>query len=536
MADQKNTALEITKIILGFISENIVYLSIVVLLIIYRHAISGYISRLIGLSYKNGDSELAMNAVAPIIGSDEKIAKLAISYENQTVLDEGAEIEEKTKEESWFSEMYTAFESGDLDAAETVFRKYALGEEDKVKLQESEAFYLLLRFEKGKDNSAIEKLEVLARAAKTEEIKLKIFEFISLCLSDGMQYKKEVQLWENAVAQLESEPLTTMAIVHLANALNKENNSDKAREILIHRLLKVKDEDQKANIYDALSKTEESLGNKTLSIYSKDKSLEFDPNNRTELFNAAYAASKAKIDEISFSNYLRLIKIDRDNPSALNNLGVRAQDAGLKIIAVENYRSAASHGHTLAMANQGYLFLSAGFIEEAEKIANDALKLEDPHENVYSLITTINQKKKEEAEKWAKISEKSFNRQKLIRCYTEKYYLGNPKELEGEWFVQGEIQTNISISNRKLEATWDDPVTGGSKYSVALTGIVSGASFSGQYTKKIYKESQKGLLGLNLDTSHECIGFVSDDGVSLTLMSTEASNVFSLNLSRVKTE
>ncbi len=511
---------------------------LLVLLIICRDAISNFISRLTSFRFKKGASELGMNAVSPSNGHDDKIVKLSNAEEKPTDQDEKAEIEDKTKEKNWFLEMHTAFENGHLEAAETAFKKYALEEKDEVKIEENKAFYLFSKFEKGKDNSAIDELEELARTAKTEESKFAILTWLSICLSDSLQYKKETRLWEKTTAEMESEPLTTKAIVYWADALDKDNNPVQAKSLLISRLLKVEEENQKADIYNTLSKIEKSLGNKTISIYCKDKSLEFDPNNRDELFNSAYAASNEEIDDISIGNYLRLIRIDGNNATALNNLGVRAQEAGLKIKAVENFKKAASHENTLAMANQGYLLLDAGFTEEAEEIAHKALELEDTHQNVHSLITAINTKKEEQRKDWKKLSEKSLHRQKLIRSYTEQYYLGNPKKLEGEWFVEGVIQIEIAINNNKLEASWEEPTSamGGSQYSVKLTGSVSGSSFSGQYTKKMIGDSPNTLLGLTMNTSNSntCIGFVSDDGDELTLIATKVNDTFSLCLSRAK--
>ncbi len=478
-----------------------------------------------------------MSAVAPINGSGEEIVKLLNADEKPANQVEEAEKEGESKEGGWLSEIDAAFKNGDLDAAETAFKSYALDEKDEVKLERNKAIYLFFKFDKGKDNAAIAELEELARTAKTEESKLNSLTWLSLCLSDSMQYNKEIQVWEKAVVELKSEILITKAKVNLARAMNKDSNPVQAREVLINRLLEVEGGGQKSDIYEALSEIEESLGNKTISIYCKDKSLEFDPNNREALFSSAYAASNEYIDDISISNYLRLIRIDGENSTALNNLGVRAQEAGLKIKAIDHYKKAASYENTLAMANQGYLLLDAGFTEEAEEIAKKALALDDTHKNVYALITSINEKKEEQSEKWEKLSEKSLSRQKIIRSYTEKYYLGSPKELEGEWFVNGVTQTKLLISNHKLEASWEEPASalGENKYSVNLIGFVSGSSFAGQYTKKLIADSPNTLLGLAGNTSNTCIGVVSDNGNKLTLIASKLNDDFSLFLSRNNT-
>lgn len=110
------------------------------------------------------------------------------------------------------------------------------------------------------------------------------------------------------------------------------------------------------------------------------------------------------------------------------------------------------------MANQGYLLLEAGFTDEAEQIANRALELEDTHQNVYSLITAIHKKKDEQKKEWERLSEKSLAHQKSIRKYIEKYYLGEPKELEGSWFARGCFPVTITITDNKLDASWEEPI------------------------------------------------------------------------------
>lgn len=528
------TSIELIRIITSFLTENSVIILLLTLLIICRDSISSFISRLTSLSYKNGASEVGVSAAAPHSPTEKSTIDLQNADEKPLKQSEEAEIEDKTKEKSWFSEMYKAFEDGELILAEQIFKKYALEEEDSSKLEENKALYLFFKFELGKDNSAIKQLEELARNAKTDESKVSCSTWFSFYLSDSMQYKKEIALWQRVKNEVKSEPQVTKAIIYLAYALNKDNQASDARELLIARLSMTDDGEQKSEIFEALSKIEESLGNKTISVYCKDKSLEFDPDNRDELFNSAYSASNENIDAIAIGNYLRLLRIDGDNPTALNNLGVRAQEAGLKTKAIDYYKKSAKNKNTLAMANQGYLLLEAGFTDEAEQIANSALELEDTHQNVYSLITAIHKKKDEQKKEWERLSEKSLAHQKSIREYIEKHYLGEPKELEGNWFARGRFPVTITITDNKLDASWEEPIqSNNGTYSASLTGTVSGASFSGVYSRKPNKEKANSLLGLGIaTTSNACIGFISDNKENFTLISPKLNDDFSLCFSK----
>lgn len=533
MNDSSSITLESLKTMTDFLSTNSILIATIILLIAYRVPISGLISRLTSFSLKKGDSELGIEAAHPK-WPDEKTANLPNAAEKPAIDNQETEINEKTKEESWSSEMYKAFEEGRIEDAETAFKKYAIDEKDKSSLEKSKALYLYLRFKMGKDSSAINDLNELAQSATTEDGKLNSLSWLSLYLRDNLQHKKDIDIWRAAAKEFKSKELLIKVMINLAHALERDNKSHEAKNILIEQLSTANNDKQRSSIYLALSDIEESLGNKDISIYCKDKSLEYDPNDTDELFNSAYAASNEGISEISISNYLRLVRIDPENSTALNNLGVCTKEEGLNIKAAESYNRAIELGNTLAMSNQGFMLLEAGFAEEAEEIAKKALKLDNPHENIYSLITEINRKKEEQTSKWEKIIEKTQNRQKQIRYYIDQYYLGNPESLAGPWATKDLSPTTATIKNNMLEASWIEPAGAWDKhtYTSRLRGNVSGSTFSGTFTKKRNEESPSTLLGLPRNTNINCIGYISEEGEKLNILSSRLKDDFSLILSR----
>lgn len=305
--------------------------------------------------------------------------------------------------------------------------------------------------------------------------------------------------------------------------------------MLTSRLNAISTQEEKSKIFAALSQVEKSLDNNKLSIYCKDKSLEFDPNNRDELFNAAYQASEENVDEISISNYITLLRIDRDNSIALNNLGVRAQEAKLMIKAVEKYKESSSYNNTLSMANQGYQLLNAGFVEEAETIARKAVQMEAPHENVYSLLSRISELQKEQDSKWKDLIDKSIARQKFIRNYTEAYYVGMLNNFDGSWDTGNGNIVSITISDDKLQVSWQESIGALTKvlYKVEISGKIAKSSFQGRYKKtKESGQEYAGLLGLSSNKDIACIGILSDDGSTICLVAEDYKNDFSMVLKR----
>ena len=125
--------------------------------------------------------------------------------------------------------MYTAFEDGKFEEAERIFNQYALNEKDMVKLEETKAAYLYFKFEKGKDISAIDELENLLHTAKNETSKFNCMMWLSFCFESSLEHKKEIELWEKARLEMKDPSLVTKTLVCLASALNKDNQSNRAK-------------------------------------------------------------------------------------------------------------------------------------------------------------------------------------------------------------------------------------------------------------------------------------------------------------------
>lgn len=534
MNEPQSMAIEALKIITEFLSSNSITIVVLFVLFICRNSISIFISRLTSLTYKNGKSELGMEAAIP---AEKNGIKRELRTEDEKPPSDDKEAEIEKKEREWLPDMYQAFDEGRIEDAEAAFKRYALDEADEVKLEENKAFYLYLKFEKGQDNSAIDELKKLSQKATSESSKFHTLMWLSFCFRACMQYHKETEMWRATLAETKSESLKTTAIVNIASSLNKEESSDEARMLLTDRLIKVEDDKQRALLYEALSGVEESLGNKSMAIYCEDKALEFIPHNRAELFNSAYAASEEDIDEISISNYIKLIRIDENNSIALNNLGVRAQEADLKIKAVDQYKKSSEHNNTLSMANQGYLLLDAGFADEAENIAKDALKESNPHQNIHSLLAEINTRKENQKNNWENLAKKSLDRQKEIREYTMQYYLGSSKLLDGEWYANGTYPLTIKIDNGLIKAIWTEASVAldGIAYTVELVGKVSGSTIDGIYTRKRNDGSPNTLLGLSVNKNQQCIGYFREDEKEIKLISKKLKDDFSLCLSQYKT-
>jgi tetratricopeptide (TPR) repeat protein len=534
--ESAKSMIDALKITTEFLSNNSYVITIIIVILIFKKPISDLISRISKLTVKQGRASLGLETIAPLGGVSP--SKSPHSTDGKpTSNDADSKIDEiEVKEGAPLALMHAAFREGRFEDAKVAFEQYSSEEEDKAELHSRRGFYQYLMFVKAKDNSAIEELRELARKAYTEDSKFNSLVWLSFCFELGMEYEKQVVLWNSALIEIKSEKLKNKIIINLTIALNDNAKSTEAKNVLVKRLLATVDNDQKSALYETLSTVEKSLGQKSLSIYCSDKALEFDANNREKLFDSAYEASEEGFNEISISNYIKLLKIDSDNSLAINNLGVKAQEADLNIKAIEHFKKSSGHNNTLAMANQGYALLRAGFGDEAKELANRALKADKPHENIYSLVTAINEAREEEGKKWAELQEKSLERQKIIRRYTGQFYHGNPKLLEGDWVVGNASTAKITISHGRISASWGESaaIFESGSFTAGINGRVSGSTFEGEFTRKRDGGSVNSLLGGGGEIHQECIGYISEEGNEIIMTSPKLIDNFSRRLSKAK--
>ncbi|MFH2066727.1 MAG: hypothetical protein ABIK15_16130 [Pseudomonadota bacterium] len=531
-----NVYIQIATILTNFIYDSLPYILGLVFMIICKDAISNLIQRITNIKWRNEKAEFELGADS----SQKQLDTSLIMEKEAGPPKESIEDSEKTRKEneniSWYPNMHKAFKEGRIEDAKEILKKYSLEETDQNKIETSKAVYLYHLFVEGKDNSAIIQLEELAKFSKDEKTKHTILIWLSFCYHETSQVKAEIDLWRKSIKTFKSDEIISEMTVNLAHLLQHEGSYEESKSILIKRLEQVQSNDEKFIIFNALSKVEKSLGNNKLSVYCKDKSLEYNPSDRDELFNAAYLASEEDVKDIALKNYTTLLNIESDNSAAFNNLGVLASNAKQHIKAVENYKKSSKMNNTLAMANQGQLLLNAGFLEEAEKIANQAVAIaETPHKNVYSLLESIVDSKADQEKKWNEMLETSKKRQALIREYTQAYYLGSRANFDGTWVRQNDELVSIKMEDDFLKITWQEFVgaINAETYNIEISGKITKASFIGRYSKiKDGKSNINTFLTMRSNIDIDIIGFLSDDGSKIYTISEDYQNGFSLVLNR----
>ena len=89
-------------------------------------------------------------------------------------------------------------------------------------------------------------------------------------------------------------------------------------------------------------------------------------------------------------------------------MGVCAAEFKLDTKAYDFYQKAKELGNTLSEANLGYKLIEIGFHQHALDLANEAIQKKDTHQNIYSLISKIEENISSEKAKWDEIKGKSI--------------------------------------------------------------------------------------------------------------------------------
>ena len=249
-----------------------------------------------------------------------------------------------------------------------------------------------------------------------------------------------------------------------------------------------------------------------------ERLIEINPGDIETRFELAYKYSDMSREDMAAFHYSRIPAKERTS-SAWNNLGVSLERLGLPIQAITAYRESEKLGETLAMSNLAIRFLNAGFLLEAKKILDVALKIENHHKNVVSTLGTINDSQDAE-------SKKETANHEIAKPISE-YYRQFGHSLAGVLTV--DILGKWKSPNCTLEFAVDGvKVVATGSYEVAGLGLLStlGTSVGNSPAPLRYIEKYSGIIrGLTVVGSVSRVreGEVPPKASTLLMASAEAN-------------
>ncbi len=503
--------------IFAFLKDIIWPIVLVTSIIIFRNALSQLLKRIISFDFSFGGAKGRLKAVASEQkeGQPEKISALEEKIETKEIKSEEKQIEAKEKE-SWFSAMHEAFSKNEFQQATSIFEAYIKGETDNDKKIQNEAIYLYFLYSKAGDTSAIARLQRLIEKSTNDNQKSHPLFWLSLCYKHSKNYIEAEKLWSSAIAEARDESEKTDFIRNLAYCYKYNNKADCAIGLLEKRITDVKTDKERTLIYKAISDIEKERGNELVAALALEKVIERNPDDKDVLFDAAYSQANAELLFLAINNYDTLIRLDPENSTALNNLGVAAAKINLEIKATEMYKRSVEKGNTLAMANLAQRYLNIGLVEEADCLIKKALKDDEPHENVPHVLSKIKEKQDGEKKEWNNVLTIATNFRNFMRSYTSAYFNEYSKlgKFSGVWVNDDGQEVEFNVQNQRLMAEWTGKYVGliSTVYKHKLSGTVHNNSAVLEFKREpVDKTKMTILTGLFDTVSQDCYAYITHD-------------------------
>lgn len=518
--------METFKLLLDFLGSHLWEIILLTLILTNRNGIEKLFERLTKLNFSLGNATGTFEAASPYKNPDHPIQLPIEPNEPPERASEPEANISKEKEENsdWFSKVHEAFDKKDIDGAHRLFQEHQNRVSDKNKKYENEAFFLYFLFKNGGDRTALEKAEKLYKNHENDDQLNSASVALSFIYDDIKDHEKEKDLWRECIKTTQDPSLSIKFKVNLARALEKSGNPEEGLELLLTELKGTHKNHETSEIYRTIAELSKSTNDSYGRALALEKSVEYDHGNPDKLFDAAYAQSDEDLNKISIENYLTLLNLDPNHPTALNNLGVCAGKENLKGIQIKYFKEAASKNSTLAMANLANLYIEGGFFDDAKEILEKAIKLEDPHENVGHSLYTLKTTSAKTDDDWKKIVRQAKDFQRTIRLYSEAYFDNsiNPTSWESYWKTENSEKIESTTHDQMFTAKWetlDNTSENETTIKHSIYGKITNRSARLTYTKKLETSKKPSLLYSPKNTSVQCIAFLSKDGTSLSLFS-----------------
>jgi len=375
-------------------------------------------------------------------------------------------------------EVLQAILARDIKMAEEAYDRLQAQTDDPQEKTKHEMRYWSWRYQLGSDESAIAKLESLAEDPDKRYLALRA---VGNCYRQSREFEKASDAYSNAYQAAKSDKAKAKAVSGIAHCQAKLENAREAIARIEQTLAELQSTDAKSTLFEALADVYGITGDARLRSIALEKLAELKPTDTSVRFDVAWAQMEAKLRNIAISNYRTLLSMNNEHTAAWNNLGVLYQNLETPIHSVRAYRRASDRDDTLASANLAYLFLNAGFKDEASAVLNKAMTAEERHPNVGQAIAKTTTNDDDESKRIEDATDKGGRMARFLRAFADAYFTACAQvDLHGgQWSLAGE-EVKLTMDGAKFTARW------GKKEDAAetLTGTLHNAAAEVIWNKK----------------------------------------------------
>lgn len=470
----------------------------------FREELKKALSGLKTFRVKKGGTELSLEKVLPEeLRKSGEVTLIELRQESQEL----RRIEEIAKPKEpieWFMEMDRAFHENRYQDAEEAFKKLQASEEKAVERIRNEVYYLCMKYTKGLETNAPQRLEELA---KNEEVRGDVLPWLAWCYEFSQHYAEAVAIRKRALAEKISDEDKALHVVSIAEDMYKMGQKEAGINFIRSNFGISESDTGKAILYRGIASLYGKEGDTAMKAIALQKALQFRMEDKGLLFDAAYAQSEAKFSRLCATNYYTLLKFSQDHDAALNNLGVECETLGMRIRSIEYYSRAVKQGHTLAMANLAYRYMDQGFGDEARNVLDAARVMENPHKNVGAALANLEDRKENENKKWEAVTNDGIRQQEFFWEYAEGYFLplSGRVSFVGEWVSDTGKTFVIEEKEGEIIGKWETEEKG-----EKFTGRICNRS-----AEIRYEEKGSGILQRYWGASLRGFAYLSADGKTL---------------------
>ena len=243
----------------------------------------------------------------------------------------------------------------DMLTAERLFMELQKQTEDEADRQKNSIRFLFYQYNNGYSN-ALKDLINLKDKISLNSSKAYYYYILGLCYFRGENYENAINQFNQSLSHEHDRILIKL----IWESLYNNGKKLEAYQYLINQISSADNDDAKAQFYLFLSEHFEKEKDNLRRALALEKALEFNPNNVTWLFSAAYCYSEAGLNLLALNHYKKRDFFESDATTS-NNLGVAYSKLGLLSKSIEYYKKSFESGETLAASNLAYQYIEKGF-------------------------------------------------------------------------------------------------------------------------------------------------------------------------------
>lgn len=364
--------------------------------------------------------------------------------------------EEEPKRESRTADectedMISAHYRGDKERVEEAYKQAQDAESEPDEKLHIEALYLRLRYGQG-DSGALDRLQdMVERAKEVPKVLPAIYTLLGSAYDLADDYQNAVQAYESAAAAAQSEEQRARSVAAVAHCLLESGDRDEALEKLMDEIGRVEDRTALSTLYGSIASLYET-DNSELRAIALQKATDYKPNDTRLRFDAAHSSNEGNLDALALMHYDILLRLNPDDASTLNNIGVVYGQLKLPLQQIAYYKAAVKKGNTLAAANLAYQYLKVGFVDEAKEVLNTAIKVEDAHSNVAGAIAAVDRQEEAQSKTSTEILSAARQQYRFLLAFAEAYFStpsGEPR-FEGDW----QLLDGVEVGSHEMQIGW----------------------------------------------------------------------------------